>query len=272
VLAAVRQQFIVDEVNRIGAVKVDELTRVLSVSDMTVRRDLDALARRGLLSKVYGGAVALGRSSTDEPGFERKSARAQIEKEAIATVASDLVEPGGAIALTAGTTTWTVARYLVNVPNLTIVTNSIRILQVLQEHDRTDLTVILTGGVRTPSDAFVGPVAVAAIRSLHVDLVIMGVHGLDLEAGLTTPNLLEAETNRAFVASAKRLVVVADHTKFGVVGLGQIAPLSSVDTLITDDRIDKQGRDALSQAVPGLVLAPVEGHDADEENNAERMP
>ena len=79
--------------------------------------------------------------------------------------------------------------------------------------------MILTGGVRTPSDALVGPVAVATIRSLHVDMLFMGVHGADAKAGLTTPNLMEAETNRAFTDSARHLVVLADHTKWGIVGL-----------------------------------------------------
>lgn len=263
VLAAVRQTMILEEVRRAGAVKVTALTRRLDVSDMTVRRDLDALARQGLLSKVHGGAIALDQGSTDEPGFELKSVRAQLEKDAIAIAASQLVQPGSAVALTAGTTTWTVARHLIDVPHLTVVTNSIRIAQVFQEHERNDLTVVLTGGVRTPSDALVGPVAVSAIRSLHADLVIMGVHGIDAQAGLTTPNLMEAETNRAFVASAKHLVVVADHTKAGVVGLSEIAPLAAVETLVTDDRIDPNTRDLFSEAVQRLIVAPVadaDGH------------
>jgi DeoR/GlpR family transcriptional regulator of sugar metabolism len=263
VLAAMRQTVILEEVNRAGAVKVNDLTRRLSVSDMTVRRDLDALARQGLLSKVHGGAIALDQGSTDEPGFELKSTRAQLEKDAIAIAAAQLVQPGGAVALTAGTTTWTVARHLVDVPNLTVVTNSIRIAQVLQERERNDLTVVLTGGVRTPSDALVGPVAVSAIRSLHVDLVIMGVHGIDAQAGITTPNLLEAETNRAFVASARHLAVVADHTKAGVVGLSEIAPLSAVETLITDDRIDEDTRQLFAESVSRLIVASVAEQNGD---------
>jgi DeoR/GlpR family transcriptional regulator of sugar metabolism len=257
VLAAMRQTVILEEVNRVGAVKVNDLTRRLAVSDMTVRRDLDALARQGLLSKVHGGAIALDQGSTDEPGFELKSTRAQLEKDAIAVAAARLVQPGSAVALTAGTTTWTVARHLIDVPGLTVVTNSIRIAQVFQERERNDLTVVLTGGVRTPSDALVGPVAVSAIRSLHVDLVIMGVHGIDAQAGITTPNLLEAETNRAFVESARHLVVVADHTKAGVVGLSEIAPLSAVETLITDDRIDDDTRDLFAESVTRLIVAGV---------------
>jgi len=122
---------------------------------------------------------------------------------------------------------------------------------------------VLTGGLRTPSDGLVGPIAVQAIRSLHVDLVVMGVHGIDARAGLTTPNLLEAETNRAMVESARRVVVVADHTKWGVVGLSQIAPLSAVDILLTDDRLDLQARSALAEQVGEVMVIPTAQHESD---------
>jgi DeoR/GlpR family transcriptional regulator of sugar metabolism len=130
---------------------------------------------------------------------------------------------------------------------------------VLNARQRPDLTVVLTGGLRTPSDGLVGPVAVQAIRSLHVDMVIMGVHGIDERAGLTTPNLLEAETNRALVESARRLVVVADHTKWGVVGLAHIAPLRAVTTLLTDDRLDAHAAKVLFDIVPEVIIIPTTG-------------
>ena len=164
---------------------------------MTIRRDLDVLASAGLLAKVHGGATASACASTDEPGFEAKSHRQLEEKEAIARRAARLVEPGQAIALTAGTTNWRLAHHLTSVPHLTVVTNSIQVANVFHHDARPDLTVVLTGGVRTPSDALVGPVAVPTLHSLHVDLLFMGVHGLTEEAGFTTPNLLEAETNQA---------------------------------------------------------------------------
>ena len=260
-LAALRHVWILDEIKRSGAVRVSDLTDRLGVSDMTIRRDLDTLARQGLVLKVHGGATALEFASTNEPGFEAKSRRGQPEKEAIARRAAQLIQPGTAIALTAGTTTWTLARHLGDIPNLTVVTNSIRVAQELYEQERHDLTVVLTGGVRTPSDALVGPVAVATIRSLHIDMVIMGVHGIDELAGLTTPNLIEAETNRAFVSAARRFVVVADHSKWGVVGLSEIADLAAVDTLIMDDQLSENSRTILSERVGELALAPTRSSD-----------
>src|SRR5690606_35373515 len=94
---------------------------------------------------------------------------------------------------------------------------------------------ILTGGLRTPSAALVGAVADRAIESLHVDVLFLGVHGMDAAAGFTTPNLAEAHTDAAFIACARRLVVLADATKWATVGLATIAPLAAADVLITDD-------------------------------------
>jgi DeoR/GlpR family transcriptional regulator of sugar metabolism len=119
---------------------------------------------------------------------------------------------------------------------------------------RGDQTVVLTGGIRTPSDALVGPVAVEALRTLHLDVVFLGVHGMD-ERGFTTPNLMESETDRALVEAGRQLVVVADHSKWGVVGLSTIVPLSDADVLITDDGLQPQAREVLGGQVGELVIA-----------------
>lgn len=255
VLARRRQSLILDEVQRRGAVRVSELTTMFSVSDMTIRRDLDVLTGGGLVEKVHGGATTRNPHSTDEPGFEAKSHRQQSEKQAIAEAAAALVQPGTAIGITAGTTTWEFARLIVDIADLTVVTNSVRVGDVLHQARRPDLTVVLTGGVRTPSDALVGPVAVSALRSLHVDLVFMGVHGMTDRAGFSTPNISEAETNRAFIASAERLVVLADHTKWGLRGLSTIAPLSEADTIVSDANLAAEARDILSGTVRTVVIA-----------------
>ncbi|MFI6478901.1 DeoR/GlpR family DNA-binding transcription regulator [Nonomuraea sp. NPDC050663] len=254
-LAQQRQQTILERVRRHGAVRVSELVRDLGVSDMTIRRDLEVLAERGLLEKVHGGATISGPGSTEEPGFAAKTSRQQAEKEAIARRAAQLVRPGTAIALSAGTTIWALAHHLVDVPELTVITNSIPVAEVFHRNQRDDRTVVLTGGVRTPSDALVGPVAVAAISSLHVDTVFLGVHGMSLRAGFTTPNLLEAETDRALVACAARLVVPADHTKWQTVGISTIAELSRADVVITDAGLDEQARMELAERAGELLIA-----------------
>jgi len=115
--------------------------------------------------------------------------------------------------------------------------------------------VWLTGGTRTPSDALVGPLAVQALASLHLDQVFMGVHGMTERAGFTTPNLLEAETNKAFVAAAERLIVLADHTKWNTVGLASIAPLDAADVVVTDHRLAPGVLQVLRNHVPDIVLS-----------------
>ena len=269
-LAEQRRALILDEVRRRGGVRVNELTRRLNVSDMTVRRDLDALARQGMIEKVHGGAVPVVEASTHEPGFEAKSALELAAKEEIAREAARLVSPGSAVALSGGTTTYALAHHLLHVDGLTVVTNSVRVADVFEHAHRQGgpgagargTTVVLTGGVRTPSDALVGPIADRAIRSLHFDLLFLGCHGLSLEAGLSTPNLAEAETNRSFVASARRVVAVADHTKWGTVGLSTFATLDEIDTLVTDTALPEEVRAALAEQVGELVVAETgEGED-----------
>ena len=254
-LARERQSYILERVRERGAVRVSDLTRALEVSDMTVRRDLEELASHGLVDKVHGGAIAPGRTSTDEPGFEAQSARERAEKDAIARVAAAMVRPGCAVGLSAGTTTWTLARQLLEVPGITVVTNSVQIATVFYQAPRPDQTIVLTGGVRTPSDALVGPVAVATLRSLNLDLVFLGVHGMDDRTGFTSPNLLESETSRALAQSARRLAVVADHTKWGVVGISTIATLAEADVLISDTLLDPEAEAVLREHVGEVVLA-----------------
>ncbi|MEU4558979.1 DeoR/GlpR family DNA-binding transcription regulator [Actinoplanes sp. NPDC023936] len=253
-LAQQRQSAILDRVRATGGVRVSELATEYGVSDMTIRRDLEALADRGLLAKVHGGATTVSPGSAYEPGFAAKSVRQRGEKTAIAMRAAALVSPGDAIALSAGTTTAELAQRLVDVPSLTVVTNSIPVADVFYRGGRPDQTVVLTGGTRTPSDALVGPVAVAAIASLHLDLLFLGVHGMSERAGYTTPNLMEADTDRALVEASERLVVLADHTKWGTVGISSIVPLERADVLITDSGLDEDARALLSETVPELVV------------------
>ncbi|QOR72463.1 DeoR/GlpR transcriptional regulator [Ruania alkalisoli] len=259
-LVAERRARVLESVLAQGAVSVTQLASDLQVSAMTIRRDLEALARDGLLDKVHGGATARRSPSAEEVGFEAKASREQAEKEAIADVAADLVEPGMSVGLSAGTTTWAVARQLRRVPRLTVVTNSLPIADLLHTTplpgECEPAGVVLTGGVRTASDALVGPVAVAALAQLHCDLVFLGVHGMDPDAGLTTPNLLEAETDRALIASGRSAVVVADHTKWGTIGLTTIVPLEQVDHVVTDRGMTGEALQILRERVPEVHVAP----------------
>ncbi|MFC8454122.1 DeoR/GlpR family DNA-binding transcription regulator [Kitasatospora sp. NPDC057223] len=214
---------------------------------------------------IPGGAV-------DEPGFEAKSGRESAAKDAVADAAAALVEAGTVVALSAGTTTYAVATRLLNVPHLTLVTNSLPIGDLLrataEERGEGAPSLLLTGGSPTRSAALVGPIADQAIRSLHVDLLILGAHGVSDRAGLTTPNLAEAQTNRALISSARRIAVVADHTKWGVVGLSSFARFDEIDLFITDDKLDIQAQALLLDAVGKLIVASTANSDGPSSSRA----
>src|SRR3954468_24950594 len=257
VLAQQRQERILAELRRKGAVRVADLTDLLEVSDMTIRRDLEQLAREGVARKVHGGAV-LARRVAFEPGFAAKSQLAQPAKQAIAQQAARMIQPGAAIGLSTGTTTWAMAPYVAAIPGLTVVTNSTTVADVITTLDGTNqVTVILTGGVRTPSAALVGPVADRTIASMHFDQLFLGVHGMDPRAGFTTPNLAEATTNKVFVESAREVVVLADSSKWGVVGLADIGPLHIAATVITDEGLPEEAHQLLEEEVGEVVTVPV---------------
>ncbi len=243
-LALQRREHILSLLRSRRAIRVSVLAQSLGVSEMTIRRDLDVLSDGGMLDKVHGGATLRPSSSNEEPGFDMKVGRNQPEKQAIAQAAMKLIAPGMAIGIGAGTTTWRLAQLLDQVADLVVVTNSIRIADALERPLRTDRTVILTGGVRTPSDALVGPMAEQTLRTLHLDSVFLGTHGMSLRSGFTSPNLAEAETNRVFVSAGQRLFMLADHTKWNVLGLSSFAELSTPTTLISDARLEVKAREA----------------------------
>lgn len=231
-----------------------DLVRDLGVSDMTIRRDLELLHRRRLLEKVHGGATALPGNALSRAGFAVRSLPQHPEDDAIAEAAAGLVEPGTAIALSAGTGSYGLAHRLGDVPGITIVTNSVSIADVLRRDGRDDRTIILTGGVRTPTDALVGPLAVAALRTVHVDVVFISAQGMDPRVGFTVPDMLEAETDRALVEAGRRLVVLAGHATWGVIGISSFARLDQADVLISDTGVPAAAQAELRGQVRELVL------------------
>ncbi len=257
-LAAQRQSLILDEVNRLGAVRIADLAIALRVSDMTVRRDLAVLAAASLVVKVHGGVTAVEPASAAGEAESRSSGQVTSElaaKEAIAAEAIRLVEPGATIGVSGGSTTLAFARLLVDVPGIMVVTNSLPLADVLYAEGRDDQTVILTGGVRTPSGVLVGPVAVETARHLHVDLTFIGTAGMDEKVGFTSSDLQESELARVMLEAGGRLVVLADHTKWGRVGLTSVARLDDADVLITDRLLPAGGLAVLRDHIPTVITA-----------------
>lgn len=256
-LAAERRAAILRTLQDGGSVRVADLAARFDVSEMTVRRDLDSLDAQDLLHKVHGGAV-VRHNRGGEPWSSVKASQQRAEKAAIAAVAASTVEDGMTIAISAGTTTTELARRLRRRPSITVITNSLKVFATLTDPggDRDDgPQVYLSGGVRTPSDALVGPIADNAIGSFRVDATYLGVHGFDRQAGLMSPNLAEAQTNRTLIGIGARLVVLADHTKYREIATNVFAGLERVDMLITDDGLAEADRDVIAAEVGELRIA-----------------
>jgi DeoR/GlpR family transcriptional regulator of sugar metabolism len=241
-----------EEVERIG-----RLAERWGVSDMTIRRDLEELSENELLEKVHGGAVAIPKTGV-EPHFIQKRSLNRPEKLTIARAAALFVEEGHTIAMSAGTTTWYIASELSGGhTGLSFITNSTNVAQALQERGWDQ--IVLSGGIfRTPSDALVGPFADRTIQTLNADILFLGVHGIDPRAGLTTPNIAEAETDRLLVQASQRVIVVSDHTKLGVAALARIAPLSEVDVFITDEGAPRETLREIELAGVRVIVAAVD--------------
>ncbi|PFG19248.1 DeoR/GlpR family DNA-binding transcription regulator [Serinibacter salmoneus] len=233
-----RQQIIIDHARDKGRVEVGALAEMLRVTPETVRRDLTALERRGLLRRVHGGALPVDRLGV-EPSLERRMTRAHEEKMRIAARALEELPDGGTILLDSGSTTVALAQALPADSDLTVVTNSVAIASLLYERADTSL-VILGGPVRRRTGAAVGSWGRAALEDIYVDVAFLGANGLDVERGFTTPHGIEADTKRSFIRAARRAVVVADSSKAGVVSFHRFARTDEVDLLITDARLDDE--------------------------------
>lgn len=216
---------------------MERLAEMFGVSHITIRRDLLDLEHRGLLRRTHGGAVPiqplLYEPFRHDSSFQEQDERHADEKSRIALAAAELVRDGEMIAFTAGTTTTRVTRSLYRRRNLTVVTNTVNVAMELSQ--RTDVTVIVIGGfLRGGWFSLVGSFAAQAMNQVFVDKVFLGVNGIDARRGLTAHHPEEAAINRVMVQQAREKIVVADHSKLGVVVASLICPTSAVDVLITD--------------------------------------
>lgn len=232
-----RVGFILSELRQAGSVSVEVLRDKLDVSLSTIRRDLQEMENDGLLRRTHGGAVLIEpliyEAFRHDPSFQEQVGSFAEEKRRIAEAAAALVAPGNTIALTAGTTTTEVVRRLHGLSDITVVTNTVNVAMELST--RKDINVYVTGGhLRGDWFSLVGPAAVSTVSGIFVDVVFIGVNGIDAQRGLTCSSSDEAEINQAMVRQARRKIAVADRSKIGVVTKWLICPTETVDILITD--------------------------------------
>ncbi len=213
-----------------------ELAHALAVTSETIRRDLSQLEQAGLLRRVHGGALPIDRQSLEPEVLERALTMVG-EKRRIAKRALDEVPTTGTIFLDAGTTTGVLADLLPSGRNLTVVTHSLSIALTLA--GRSGYTVLTLGGeLRGATLATVGPWAEGRLRTMHTDVAFVATNGFSLARGLTTPNPVEAEIKRLIIQTARRVVLLTDHTKINRDFFESFGSTSDVDLLISDVGLD----------------------------------
>ncbi len=250
-----RQQAIARLVNQRGRMSVNQLAREYDVTTETVRRDLSTLERMGLVRRVHGGVVPPASLSLIEAGLRERDQVNPERKERIARAALEqLPSSGGTILLDAGTTTSRFAGLLPPDHELTVVTHGVPIAARLAGQRQIDLR-LLPGRVRRTTQAAVGADTVAALSQLRVDVAFLGTNGVTAEHGLTTPDPDEAAVKRALIASARRVVALADASKFGVETAVRFAAAGEIDVLVTDSDVSSADRRALTKAGVEVVVA-----------------
>ena len=235
---------------------VTDLARELAVSPATVRRDLQDMQQRGLLNRLHGGATIEGISRV-EPLFEDKQDRHPEAKQRIALAALELISDGDRIYLDGGSTVLALARLLDRKRRLVIVSNS---LMAAAELMNTEHRLILVGGeFRSLSRTLVGPLTAPLVNSLRVDLAFMGTIGFSLADGMTTTDPAEAFTKELVMQRAARVVLLADHSKFGVTSFARSGSLDDIDVLVTDAAEDNLRLDLERRGITVRLAGPANG-------------
>jgi DeoR/GlpR family transcriptional regulator of sugar metabolism len=215
-----------------GRVTVQELSGYFGVSEATIRRDLEELDGRGWIRRTHGGALRLERAVKEPPVLQRFSEQSE-EKSHIGREAASLVQEGETIFLGSGTTVLEIARHLPADLRVTVITNSLPIVNELADRPHVDLIVI--GGMFRQSEfSMVGHIAEQAVREFRADRVFMGMRAIDSSHGFTNDYLPETMTDRAILSIAPQVIVVADHSKFGRVSTVLVAPVTAAHVIITD--------------------------------------
>jgi DeoR/GlpR family transcriptional regulator of sugar metabolism len=248
-----RHQLILRQLELDGRVSVSELARRAGVSEMTIRRDLEALEQTGALSRVHGGAVP-AQSRSYEPPFALRVTQNVEAKRRIGKAAAALLHEGETAILDAGTTTLEVARALRGRRNLRILALSLHIADLLA--DEPGLTVMVAGGITRPGErSLIGSLAERAFEDLSFDTLFLTVGGIDLRHGLSEYNLDDAAVKRAAFASSRRRIAVADASKLGKAAFARIAAIEDLDVLVTDSDASPSFLDAIRNDGVEVVVA-----------------
>jgi DeoR/GlpR family transcriptional regulator of sugar metabolism len=241
------------------SLKVADLVKAFSVSEETIRRDLNQLEREGIIRKDYGGAILvedLQQSIASVPPVYHRMQHFTEEKESIAEAAAKLVGPGQIVIMDAGSTTWCLAKHLDDIDELTVLTNGLNVAEQCSQNEKTNVFVI-GGKLIRKSMSLVGSQAEWELRKYNAHLAFLGASGISTNRGFASFDLYEAEMKKAMVAAGQKVVILADHSKFERHALISFATFQDVDILITSDLVDPLVLRAIEQAGVRTIVCPV---------------
>ena len=237
-LVAERHQKIIELVNERKSIRVSELSQIFSITEETIRRDLEKLEKQKRLIRSHGGAVSVNASSVSEVSYLEREITNVKEKKQIASEAIKQVVEGDKIILDASTTAWYMAKELPDV-NITVLTNSIKVATELST--KKEITVISTGGIlRSKSLSNVGPLAESSLESYHVNKAFISCKGFHLEHGLSEASEQQARIKELMVNSADTVYIMVDYSKFGAQAFTRFSDIDSINYVITDSQVDQQ--------------------------------
>ena len=238
-----RQSLVLEILEQEGQVEVNDLAKRFSTSKETIRRDLRSMEGSGLLTRTHGGAVPMEKAFSqgyEYPLFAREIKKYD-EKQRICKGAAKLLEDGDTIFLDNSSTTMNFLRYVANDIRLTVITNSIQVLLVAGDVKNKNLNIVSLGGILNIKNYSVsGMVSNSYAKSFFPDKAIMSCRGLTEKSGMTDASFLEVEVKRMMIDNSKKLIVLADHTKFGLVGAINIGTLSEIDYVVTDSKVERE--------------------------------
>ncbi len=214
-----------------------DLPDLLNTTTVTIRKDLAILEQRGLLKRTHGGAIKTRKLYKGLALNEKEKINLE-QKQRIVKKAAEFISEGDTIILDSGSTTSLLAKEIINMNNVTVITNAINIARILLD---SDLNVILIGGsLLKDTSTLVGPLADDTLRKVSCDKLFLGVDGIDFNVGLTTPNILEAHTSQVMMSIAGEIILLVDETKFGRRSLGVISKVNQIDKIITTKKLTEK--------------------------------
>lgn len=247
-----RQREIISLIKGQKRLSIQAICETFAVSQATARRDLENLEAKGQICRVRGGAILIEYSPPELPILERENENFDL-KDSIGRAIADLIKPGETVFLGSGTTVLSVARHLHQCKNLTVLTNSLPIINLLVGCSGIDL--IIFGGVLRESElSFIGHITEDALQEVRADKVIISTRAISLDQGITNDYLPETKTDRMILQIGKQVILAVDKSKFGTMSTAFLAPLNAVDIIVTNKGIDDDYISAIKDTGVEVIL------------------